>query len=161
VADLQLNQASQSFLDALVSRHPELSEFATTGGTDEGPTGSLVVDVPSPTGDPERRLYIWMEDSTEPSVGFGPWHTHERVWAADGQIVGHSGSLIDLISSIIEDRFVIFEEVGGEHDGFSSVLDLRSRDALEDYFTERYSAERIRIKSWSGTIDREVAVSDL
>ena len=64
------------------------------------------------------------------------------------------------MAAIVGDEFVIIQEIGGEYDGHQTVLDLRRTDALVEYFTDRYSAERIRVKSWTGQADRDLSISD-
>ena len=121
----------------------------------------MVINLASPTGDSDRTLGVWMERGSEPSLGFGPSHTHAEVWAADGACSGHSGSIIDLITAILRDEVVILQEIGGEHPGHQDWLDLRDPASIEEHLTSRYSADRIRLKSWSGRADREVAIEEI
>lgn len=111
------------------------------------------VEIDSPTADPSRRLVIWMDDGDEPSVGFGDWHTHASVWTHE--------DVIELIAAIVTDRFVLAEDVGGEFDGHRGVVDLRVPDALADELTGPHSSGRVRLLTWSGRGDREVAAGDL
>ena len=100
-----------------------------------------------------------MEDG-EPSVEFGDWHTHATVWGADrpGQ---ECSAIIDLIQAILADEFVLIEDVGGEHSGPTSVLDRRNKDDVLDELTSKWSPGRVRMKSWTGAVDKEVGLEDL
>jgi hypothetical protein len=119
----------------------------------EGSTSAdLLVEIPSPTGDPERQVTIWMEGGDEPSVEFGDWHTHAGLQVND--------DVIDLVKGILADQFVLACYVGGEHSGRCEVIDLRVPDALVEELTSQYSPGRVKLRTWSGKGDREVGVWD-
>ena len=118
----------------------------------------LIVEIPSPTGDPQRKLVIWMEDG-EPSVGFGPWHTHAALFG-ELQSTGCDG-FIDTVAAILDDKFVLCCDVGGERDGHCGALDLRDDDALADELTSQYSSGTVSLRSWGGSSDRSVCLGDL
>jgi len=67
-------------------------------------------------------------------------------------------TIIEIVEAIFEDKFVLLEDVGGEYEGHQDILDLRIKDSLEDALTSPYSPKRLKIKSWSGKIDREISV---
>jgi hypothetical protein len=118
----------------------------------------LLVEVPSPTGDPQRKLVIWMEGG-EPSLGFGAWHTHAGLF---GEIKGAGcEGLIDTAAAILSDKFVLCYDIGGEHDGHCGVLDLRDEEALAEELTSKYSPGEVNLRSWGGSADRHVGLGDL
>jgi hypothetical protein len=124
---------------------------------------SIALDLQSPTGDPTRPLGIWVNKDRsggpDLSIGFGPWHTHaslERSRSADP-----IEAILLLLRAIFRDEIVIIEQVGGPYPGHRRVLDLREPDALAEFLTDRWSADRVVMKSWSGRRDREVSLDDL
>lgn len=121
----------------------------------------LVVDVPSPIGDPSRGLQIWVDDD-QLSVGFGEWHTHASLWRHEARHGDERTALLDLLAAIVADQFVLTTDVGGEHDGDWGVLDLREPDALLESLTSPiYAPPRLRLRSWTGAADAEVGPEDL
>ena len=110
---------------------------------------SLVIELHSPTGDASRALFVWIDETGVPSVEFGAWHTHDDV-----------APIVDIIGAILRDQLVLVSDVGGQYPGHTGVLDLRVPDALVEELTSKWSPGRVRIKSWSGKIDREVGVDD-
>ena len=119
----------------------------------------LSVEVPSPVGDPNRKLVVWIEGD-EPSVGFGEWHTHAGVWALTEGSTDAAGSLIAAVEAILSDRLVLIYNVGGEYDGHWGLVDLRDRDGLLDELTSKFSPGRVKIRTWSAQGDREVRLED-
>src|SRR6516162_9006057 len=47
---------------------------------------SVLVTIPSPTGDRRRRLAIWLDEDCVPSLEFGGWHTHADLWDPDPEL---------------------------------------------------------------------------
>jgi len=157
----RLSDISRNFAANLFDRLPDIRFSASMEAGPDDEKFELVIDLPSPAGDDERRLGIWIDETGEPSVGFGAWHTHESVWIADSQIRKNNSDLIDLVEAIISDNFVLIQDIGGEYDGSWGVLDLRAEGAIEEELTSKYSPGRIRIISWSGNGDRELGIEDL
>lgn len=146
-----LSLASSRFATRLYEAIPEARSCSKMEGST---SADLLVEIPSPTMEPDRQLVIWMEGGIEPSVAFGGWHTHAGLW--DGE-----DGIIDLVKAILADQFVLVHDVGGEHSGNCGVVDLRIPDALMEELTSKYSPGRLGIRSWSGRGDREVGVQDL
>jgi hypothetical protein len=122
----------------------------------------LLVEVPSPTGDKDRQIGVWMEKGVEPSVDFGAWHTHAGVEQDDiAATIEGEDRIIDLIEGIMAGRHVLISYVGGRCDQFSTLIDLRVPDALLDEITSENAPNRLRIKTWSGSGDRDVTLGDL
>jgi hypothetical protein len=120
-----------------------------------------VVKVPAPSDDPRSELFVWVDGGDDPSVGFGIWHTHEDVWGACLPDGAERDALLDLIEGILADRYVICEDVGGIGVGTCTILDLSEDDALLEELTSKCSPGRAHLRSWSGRLDREVALDDL
>jgi len=156
---LELTEQSEQFSTRLFARIPWLRTHARPDPRTSESPHDLFIQVASPTGDDRRLLTIWMQDG-EPSIGFGDWHTHATVWGADkpGQ---ECSAIIDLVQAILEDDFVLIEDVGGEYSGHVGVLDRRNEDDLLDELTSKWSPGRVRMKSWTGSVDKEGGLDDL
>ena len=148
-----LGQLSKRVCNILFSALPDLEKYASCWQSVENDGLSLSLTVPSPTGDEQRSIYIWIDERATPSIGFGPAHCHE---APDE--VGIA-VLLDLTIAILADEFVVAEEIGGEHPRYADWLDLREDLALEEVLTCPSSSGRILIKSFSGAADREISLS--
>lgn len=154
-----LSPASAGMAGALVARRPDLDRALRMAPRDDG-TFDLVVALGSPTGDAGRIVVLWMEGD-EPSVGFGPWHTHGGCLASSSEPGDEYRAIADLIDAILSDRTVLITDVGGNFPGAVTVLDLREADALAEELTSPYSSGRLRLESWGGTVDREWCLDDL
>ena len=125
---------------------------------------SIVLHLQSPTGDPTRPLGLWVQPRAEGpdlSIGFGPWHTHASVAPRTDESVDRTEAILLLLRAIFRDEIVVIEEVGGPYPGHRRVLDLREPDALAEFLTDRWSADRVVVKSWSGKRDREVSLDEV
>jgi hypothetical protein len=152
----RLGSVSRALAKALFNLGPIFRAAAKMEIGAEPDGCSLVISASSPTGDPMRKLEVWLDENSIPSVEFGNWHTHADVITQEQSISAQVAAVVDIVSAILQDQFVIICDVGGEHPGYSSVLDLRLSNALEDELTNPYSPGRIRIKSWSGKQDRDI-----
>ena len=156
----RLGTVSRALAVALFSAHPELRSMAQMTPGDERDGLSLLVEIPSPTGDPDRAAAIWLDESV-PSIDFGDWHSHGDVLAESGSSESQISSVIELLGAIMRDEFVLISDVGGEFHGHTSVLDLRDPNALEDELTSPYSPGHVQIRSWSGARDRNADLASL
>lgn len=118
----------------------------------------VLIQVPSPTGDPQRTLVIWMDDG-EPSLGFGSWHTHASL-LGDREGAGCE-RIIDTAAAILADQFVLCYDVGGADDAYCGVLDLRDEEALAGEITSKYSPGKVDLRSRGGSADRRVGLGDV
>lgn len=150
----RLGSVSQRLSKAIFSSLPDLRPYAATIQAHETDGLSLDLVIPSPTGDQERRIVVWVDESLSPSVGFGPNHIHE-----DSDERGLA-SVVDLVRAILGDKLIIIQDIGGDYPGHSSWIDFRIPEALEEELTSRYSPGRALLKSWSGQADREVGIGD-
>jgi len=155
----KLSGPSSKFSLLFFEAHPELQQYASMiMDPNSQEQFDLSVKVPSPTGDPERVIDIWVENG-EPSLGFGAWHAHFS-FAREKKIDDFDG-LIDILEAILSDVFVLVYDFGGEYDGSCDVVDLRDPEALAEYLTGRYSSGAADIRSWGGSADRRVDLDDL
>jgi hypothetical protein len=157
----RITSESRSFATDLFTRFPELRPHAAMERQRGHESWSLVVTVPAPSGDPRSELVVWVDGGDDPSVAFGGWHTHENVWGAGAVDRSEREALLELIAGILADRFVICEDVGGIGDGAATILDMSDHDSLLEELTGKYSPGRVRLRSWSGRLDREVGLEDL
>jgi hypothetical protein len=72
-----LGSVSSRLAEAIFSALPLLREHAHAAKSGEPDGLSLVLVVPSPTDDALRKLAIWVDETGDPSIGFGPAHAHE------------------------------------------------------------------------------------
>lgn len=153
-----VSEYSKRFASQLFSSFPELKEKALMERSKSSDNFSLLVEIPSPSGDRQRQITIWMDEENEPSIEFGQWHTHSSVLLAESTNTYHEHTIMEIVEAIFEDKLVLIEDVGGEYEGHQDILDLRKKDSLEDALTSPYSPNRLKVKSWSGKIDREISV---
>jgi hypothetical protein len=149
-----LGSISRRLAAALFAAVPEAQRRATMFRAGETDGASLFAPIPSPTGDDARGVQVWVDEG-DPSIGFGPGHTHHS--PDDAGIA----EVVELCRAMLDDKLIIIQDVGGEYDGHADWLDLREPDALEEALTGRYSTGRAILKSWSGQADREVGLTDL
>jgi hypothetical protein len=142
----RLDQVSQAFAEQLFARFPAWSTLASPDAS-----GSITVDVPSPAGDPERRLRFWMERG-EPSVAVGGWHTHAGLWPS-------RDAWFAFIEDILCDR-TLFLVIPG-HPASWSILEDPVEEEIADVLTDPSAPREVRVLSWSGSRDRIVRMSDL
>lgn len=134
---------SWEFAKRLFARFPQWHAHASTGS-------SSIVTVPSPTGDPERTLTIWLEEGV-PSVEYGDWHTHADLWVSEDDF-------LSFIDDIVSDRqlFLVVSTWAVRW----SVLEEPIDEAIDDALTGQSAPDEVRIVSWSGRKDRIVCLSD-
>lgn len=144
-----LNEASSAFLQRLEASHAELARHAAM---DEHCPARLLVELPSPTRDPEGALVLYMHAGTEPALSFGPW-------SARASELGGEGALLEFARSILEDRRALCAPYveGAE----AQLLDLAQPDALLELLTRRGAPERVWVSSWSGRADRVLGRDEL
>ena len=65
-----LSKESQKFFRELVVVASKVAEEVVMEAIPESTQFSLVIDLQSPTQDPDRNLGIWIEKGLDPSVGF-------------------------------------------------------------------------------------------
>ena len=150
-----LGAVSRRLSEAVFTSLPQLRRYAHVAKSGELDGLSLIVTVPSPTGNSDRQFVIWVDEISAPSIGFGPSHAHESNDA------GGIALIVDLAGRILDDTLLIIEDVGGKYPGHSSWIDLRKVNALEEELTSPYSPGCALLKSWSGKGDRQVSMENL
>ena len=115
----------------------------------------LVVQIVSPTGDPNRTIYIWMDEGSDPSIEFGSWHTHSDI-QEDGE-----ASIIRIVRSIQNGHRVLLHDPTGVSFGEYRMVDPYNVESLLSALTSPSSSDSCFLKSWSGQNDREIDLSDL
>ncbi len=149
-----LGALSRRLACAVFQVFPELAEQAIMYPSNETDGFSLEIAVPSPSGDDDRALCLWIDEHAGPTLFFGPNHAHGDIYDEDFV------ELVAWIGAILDDHLLILEEqdIPGE---WTQWLDLREPDALEDYLTAPNNSGRVRLKSWSGKLDRDVSTDTL
>lgn len=156
-----LGNTSSLFAVRLFEHLPALESYATMVKSVNEETFDLFLEMSSPTGDEDRNLTIWIDESDEPSVGFGTWHTHASVWQVGTDHPDDIDAIIDLVGAILNDEFVLIKDVGGEYDGHTGIIDLRQKDSLAEELTSRYSPGKVKVLSWTGARDSEIGLDNL
>ena len=150
-----LGATSRRLAHAVLTALPGLEQYASMMEGQEADGLSLILKVPSPSGDTGRSLVIWVDEVCTPSIEFGPTHTHE---APDGEGIA---AVVDRAKAILADEMVIIVDVGGRYTGTAGFMDLRDPDALLEELTSRYSPGQALLKSWSGQSDRFVSTENI
>jgi hypothetical protein len=153
----KLASPSREFASRLLESVSELARFASMKAKPGDPEQlDLFVKAPSPTGDPDRTLVIWMADD-DPSIAFGPnWHTHASL--RGDALTDGCDALINLARAILADDVVLYFDIGKR---YLEVIDLRDPDAIIDELTSPHSSGKAELRSWAGTVDRFVGLDDL
>ena len=113
----RLTMLSGLLASRLFHRLPELETHARMEPSSIPDEFDLLVDIPSPSGASNPKIYVWMERGVEPSVEFGDWHTHARVWTPGEDHTKQVDGIVDLIQAILADQVVLIYDVGGSYDG--------------------------------------------
>ncbi len=156
----KLGATSRSLANALFQTNPYLRAAAKMESGIEPDGYSFVLYLESPTGDTSRNFGIWIDESGVPSIGFGCWHSHGDLFTTGNSLADQVTAIVDIANAIFRDQFVLIVDVGGEHPGHTSVLDLRGTNALVNELTDKSSPGRVLVRSWSGDHDREVGLDN-
>ena len=155
-----INETSARFANKLFERHPEFKKYARMQDKDNEGKYNLVMEIISPTNKPELNIGIWV-DSIEPSLGFGPSHTHGEVEAAETNCKDMDKAILALLEQILNDILVVLTDIGGKYEGSSRWLNIQRSNSIADYLTDKYSPDSIKLQSWSGNIDRTVSLNEI
>jgi hypothetical protein len=153
-------ERSLAFAKSLFARFPWMREHAKVERTVGSTSWGLVIVAPAPSGDTRSTVVVWDDAGDDPSIGFGAWHAHEQLMSCASVDAGRI-ELLDTLAGVFADRYVLLEELGGEPRPFDALIDLANENALLDELTEKYSTGRVRLRSWSGALDREWTIADL
>jgi hypothetical protein len=150
-----LSEDSHLFAKKLFAGAPDLEEYAGMVKPTNSEDFDLVVRIVSPTGDPNRTIYIWMDEGSDPSIEFGSWHTHSDI-QEDGE-----ASIIRIVRSIQKGQRVLLHDPTGVSFGEYRVVDPSNAESLLEALTYPSTSDSCFLKSWSGQNDREIHLSDL
>ena len=151
----RLSEDSLVFARKLFAGAPDLEEYAGMVKSIYSEDFHLVVQIVSPTGDPNRTIYIWMDEGCDPSIEFGSWHTHSDI-QEDGE-----ASIIRIVRSIQKGQRVLLHDPTGVSFGEYRVVDPSNAESLLGALTSPSSSDSCFLKSWSGQNDREIRLFDL
>lgn len=156
VQDSALDEPSRVVL-ATLTAHPALrSAHFAMERLDDG-TWSLVVTMPSPTGERRRQVSIWLDETRVPSLEFGAWHTHADLWDSEPRI--GLAQMLAYLERILRDEIVLAEDPAAKDELPSRVVDINDPDEVLDELTDPLTATTMKLLSWSGATD--CAVGDL
>ena len=146
----ELNEPSRHLLAALRQRASLIERASMRAEPDLLGGTSVVIKLPSPTGDPHRDLGLWLDEKTVPSIEFGAWHGHADLFDPDP--VTALQMLLDYAELIIDGRIALLDV--RDADGWPyTVLDTRSPDDVLDELSFPGSPDELRLLSWSGSQD--------
>lgn len=112
---------------------------------------SLLVTIPSPTGDRRRRVAIWLDENHVPTLEFGGWHSHADLWHADPDV--GLRRMLDYLERITDGE-VVLAALPTVADGMPyRVLDLMDREEILDELTAPTIPTDMKLLSWSGAED--------
>ncbi len=121
----------------------------------------LVVEIPSPLGDPNRTIEIWFaNDEKDISISFAGWHTHGNVAVETSQGVYKEWSIVDAAKMIVAGVLVGLSEHAARDDTAELIL-LPGDFQIEDALTSEAAPDKVFICSWDGTKDRKISAADL
>jgi hypothetical protein len=154
VDEEMLDMQSKRLLKALLS-DPELSQAqlsmeAPEGGPQQPEQGewSLVARYPSPTGDPDRDVVLWLAWDRAVSVSFADWHMHE--WLAS-PAEGELEYLLRLVRGLIAGTIVLVLESGPDDDSYPAALwpiDRSDTEEVLDLLTDPSYTGPLLTISW-------------
>jgi hypothetical protein len=115
---------------------------------------SLVIDIPSPTGDGRRAISIWLDEKLVPTLEFGAWHTHADLWDKDP--VSGIRMMLGYLERITNDEILLAESPTVAGDMFR-VVDVCDQEEILEEMTSPHNPPKMRLLSWSGARDGEVS----
>jgi hypothetical protein len=116
---------------------------------------SLIIAIPSPTGDPRRDVAIWLDEGRIPSLEFGAWHSHADLWDTD--LRAGIRKMLAYLQRIMDGEVVLAEAPTVSNGLPFRVVDLRDYDEVLDELTSPAIPPDMKLFSWSGAQDRELS----
>jgi hypothetical protein len=154
-----LSERSLAFATALLERFPWLREHARLERSGGSPLWSLVIVARAPSGDERSTVCVTDEDGAVQHVHFGRWHWHVRDGTWDW--MPQAGTPFDFLTGVFTDRYVTSERLGAAKRAHDNVLDLADENALRAELAAIGPNGRVRLRSWSGALDREWTIADI
>ncbi len=106
---------------------------------------SLLVRIPSPTGDRRRAISIWLDEKGVPTIEFGGWHTHADL--CDKDITSGLRKMLAYLERIADGEIVLAESpTVGEGVPFR-VADLCDREEVLDELTSPSTSASMKLLS--------------
>ncbi len=115
---------------------------------------SIVIAIPSPTGDSRRAISIWLDEKLVPTLEFGAWHTHADLW--DKDLRSGVQMMLAYLKRITDGEILLAESptVAG---GLFRVVDVCDREEVLEELTSPDNPTNMRLLSWSGSEDGELS----
>lgn len=155
----KINEEQKEFLSALLAWRPDFKKYCTTERDKDGGY-NLRIEIPSPTGEQERGIFIWV-DNGDISIEFGLWHTHvSLLLETEEKGYYREYSILDVVKMIVANEIVYFTETGGETP-YSGILNLNNKNEIAELLTGPYSTGEIEVRSWDGTQDKKATLKNL
>jgi hypothetical protein len=146
----KLDEASRRVLAAFAD-HPAVGRANLLMEERADGSWSILVTIPSHTGDRRRRLAIWLDENSVPSLEFGGWHTHADLWDPDPDVGLHR--MLDYLERITDGE-VVLAELPTVAEGMPyRVVDLLDRQEILDELTAPTIPSDMKLLSWSGAED--------
>ncbi len=149
----QLDGFSGAFAEALFTAYPEWVAYARVDIAEDGETPDLVVEVPSPCSkDGSLELIVYTED-TEVIVNFAHYHSHFG-WPPDDSDMTRDA--LTFIAAILSEE--IAAASGWNGDKWAGSWLIHKGEAIAPP-KNMPIMESIRIRSWQGTLNQDMACS--
>ena len=154
MATLELNQFSRQIADALFKRFPDWRQYACVEKNEKEEGGILYVEIPAPPlSNLNRPLYI-LTANEEVVVGFDSDHNHFEDLIESGGSDSSIREVLDFIVDILEERLVAVSWWAGSSLRGATMIPSGSKPEPSEHI---HSFDRVRIRSWKGTYDRDVS----
>ena len=153
----RLNEYSRSVATRLLHAMPDLEAHARIDDTPGVQDGCLLIEVPSANPRAQGNLLLTTDDD-EITVIWNGWHTHLNSWCSPD--ADEVKTVVDLLRSIFEERFVISVTMEGETwKGSSGGAPGEVHATLERNRPKLAAGMREYALSWKGTYDMEIRAS--
>jgi len=148
----RLNDHSRQFATQLFKRWPEWIQYARFDPYEDFEKEALLIEVPRPADGSRHGLFITTSE-WEISVGYGE-NFHTR-FGTTGETAGGNfyQEALEFISDFVEEK-VVLAIAYQDHEWLGSWKIRLDRDSIGD--VEVAPGERVKIRSWLGTHDREL-----
>jgi len=155
---VELDESTLDEISRLVLRefadHPARSVSVVSMESRPEGAESIVIAIPSPTGDNRRAISIWLDEKLVPTLEFGAWHTHADLW--DKDLRSGLQMMLAYLKRITDGEILLAESptVAG---GLFRVIDVCDREEVLEELTSPHNLPSMRLLSWSGAEDRDLS----
>jgi hypothetical protein len=149
----KLDQVSRLVLREFAD-HPDRRVSNVTMELRPDGSASIVIAIPSPTGDSRRAISIWLDEKLVPTLEFGAWHTHADLWNRD---LPTGVQLMLAYLERITDGEILLAESPTVAGGLFRVVDVCDREEILEELTSPHNPPGMRLLSWSGAEDGELS----